>query len=154
MVAKKTKTSLHVRAMQYLARREHSRVELYAKLARYAEPEDDVPTLLDQLAEQGWLSDQRAAEQTVRIKRSRFGTKRIVQELRQKGIADTLIAEAIPELKANEMETAREVWRKKFGEIAQNPKESARQIRFLQSRGFSLDVIFLILKLSDKSDMN
>lgn len=154
MVAKKTKTSLHVRAMQYLARREHSRVELYAKLARYAEPEDDVPTLLDQLAEQGWLSDQRAAEQTVRIKRSRFGTKRIVQELRQKGIADTLIAEAIPELKSNEMETAREVWRKKFGEIALNPKENVRQIRFLQSRGFSLDVIFGILKLSDQSDMN
>ncbi|BBE50727.1 Regulatory protein RecX [Ferriphaselus amnicola] len=154
MVAKKTKTSLHVRAMQYLARREHSRVELYAKLARYAEPEDDVPTLLDQLAEQGWLSDQRAAEQTVRIKRSRFGTKRIVQELRQKGIADTLIAEAIPELRANEMETAREVWRKKFGEIAHSPKENARQIRFLQSRGFSLDVIFGILKLSDQSDMN
>ncbi len=137
--------------MQFLARREHSRAELRTKLLRGAGPdeEDGLDALLDQLAERGWLSDQRAAEQTVQIKRSRFGTQRIVHELRQKGIPESLIADALPELKEGELAVAREVWRKKFGEIPHDAKEQARQVRFLQSRGFSLNIIFSLLRLTE-----
>lgn len=145
---------MQVRAMQYLARREHSRAELRAKLLRGAESaeEDGLDVVLDQLAERGWLSDQRAAEQTVQIKRTRFGTQRIVHELRQKGIPEGIISGALPELKEGELAVAREVWRKKFGEIPRDAKEKARQVRFLQSRGFSLDVIFSLLRLTDGAD--
>lgn len=140
--------------MQYLARREHSRAELRAKLLRGAESveEEGLDAVLDQLAERGWLSDQRAAEQTVQIKRTRFGTQRIVHELRQKGIPEGIISDAVPELKEGELAVAREVWRKKFGEIPRDAKEKARQVRFLQSRGFSLDVIFSLLRLTDGAD--
>jgi regulatory protein len=150
-VPKKTKSSLQVRAMQFLARREHSRAELRTKLLRGVEPgeEEGLDALLDQLAERGWLSDQRAAEQTVQIKRSRFGTQRIVHELRQKGIPESLITAALPELKEGELAVAREVWRKKFGELPHDAKEKARQVRFLQSRGFSLDIIFSLLRLTE-----
>jgi regulatory protein len=82
----------------------------------------------------------------VHAKRSRFGTQRITHELRQKGIAEELISAALPALKESELEAARSVWQRKFGALPQDVREKARQMRFLQSRGFSLDTIFRVLR--------
>jgi len=153
--------SLRARALQYLARREYSRAELRGKLLPHAQADEDfeqvspvnpdalLDMLLDDLAARGWLSDVRAASQLVHAKRSRFGTQRITHELRQKGIAEDLISAALPELKDSELAAAREVWRKKFGAAPQDEKEKAKQVRFLQSRGFSLDVVFKVLRFND-----
>lgn len=157
-VGKKPEHSLRVRAMQYLARREHSRAELRAKLLSRLHPDDefdsspaeDIDALLDDLAARGWLSDERAAAQLVHAKRGRFGAQRIAQELRQKGIADSLIAETLPQLKETELEAARAVWHRKFGVLPRDQKEKARQARFLQSRGFSMDVIFKVMACPDE----
>jgi regulatory protein len=138
--------------MQALARREYSRAELHAKLLPHATETDDVDAVLDDLVKRGWLSDARALEQTVSIRRSRFGTQRIAHELRQKGISDELISSVLPDLKQGELEAAREVWQKKFATPPQDPKEKARQMRFLQSRGFSMEVIFKVMKLSDSDE--
>jgi regulatory protein len=143
---RKTELSLKARAMRYLARREHSRAELRAKLLPHAQEGEDVDAVLDDLEKHNWLSDARAAELMVNVRRPRFGTQRIAHELRQKGIADNLIDQAIPHLKETELDAAREVWQKRFGALPQDQKEKAKQVRFLQSRGFSLDVIFKILK--------
>lgn len=143
---RKTELSLKARAMRYLARREHSRAELRAKLLPHAQEGEDVDAILDDLEKHNWLSDARAAELMVNVRRPRFGTQRIAHELRQKGIADNLIDQAIPHLKETELDAAREVWQKRFGALPQDQKEKAKQVRFLQSRGFSLDVIFKILK--------
>ncbi len=140
--------SLRVRAMRCLARREHSRVELRAKLLPHVQEGEDIDAVLDELEKRNWLSDARATEQMVNIKRARFGAQRIAHELRQKGIAETLISDALPRLKETEFEAAREVWLKRFGTPPQDQKEKARQIRFLQGRGFALDVIFRVLKSS------
>jgi regulatory protein len=142
-------TTLRVRAMRYLARREHSRAELRTKLLPHVQEGEDVDAVLDELEKRNWLSDARAAEQMVNIKRPRFGTQRIAHELRQKGIAENLIGNALPRLKETEFEAAREVWQRKFGVPPQGQKEKAKQIRFLQSRGFGLDVVFKVLKLKD-----
>ena len=153
--------SLRARALQYLARREYSRAELRRKLLPQVQADNDfeqafnssgsvnLDALLDDLAARGWLSDARAATQLVHAKRSRFGMQRITHELRQKGIAEELIIAALPELKESELSAAREVWRKKFGVAPQDEKEKARQVRFLQSRGFALDVVFKVLRLDD-----
>ena len=133
--------------MRYLARREHSRTELHRKLLPYLQEGEDLDAVLDELVTRGWLSDARATTQLVHAKRSRFGTQRIAHELRQKGIPEDLINEALPELKDSELDTAREVWQRKFGNVAQDEKEKGKQVRFLQSRGFSIDVIFKILRL-------
>ena len=146
---KKPELSLRVRAMRYLARREHSRAELHGKLLPHVQEGEDLDAVLDELEKRNWLSDTRAATQWVDAKRSRFGTQRIAHELRQKGIAENLIADAIPQLKETELDAAREVWQKKFGVIPQDAKEKAKQIRFLQSRGFSMEVIFKILRCSE-----
>jgi len=101
------------------------------------------------LERRNWLSDARAAEQLLRLSRTRFGTQRIVHELRQKGIDESLIDAAVPALREDELTMAREVWRKKFGSPPQDAKEKARQVRFLQSRGFSMDVIFKLLRMDE-----
>jgi len=151
-VKTKTELSLRGRALQALARREYSRAELHAKLLLHVTDADDLPALLDDLVKRGWLSDARAMEQTVRIRSTRFGTQRIAHELRQKGISDELISAAIPQLKEGELEAARAVWQRKFATPPQDQKEKAKQVRFLQSRGFSMDVIFKVMRISDESD--
>ncbi|MDD2701686.1 MAG: recombination regulator RecX [Sideroxydans sp.] len=137
--------------MQHLARREHTRAELQQKLQAHVQEGDDLQSVLDELEKRNWLSDARAATQLVDAKRSRFGSQRIAQELRQRGVDDDLIAEALPDLKALDLETAREVWQRKFGKAPQEAKEKARQMRFLQSRGFSTDVILKVLKSAGTS---
>jgi regulatory protein len=136
--------------MRALARRELSRVELQAKLLPHVNDTDDLSSVLDELEKRGWLSDARAAEQTVRMRSEKFGTQRIVHELQQKGISDELISAAIPQLKRDELETARAVWQRKFAHPPQDQKEKAKQVRFLQSRGFSLDVIFRLMRMDDE----
>jgi regulatory protein len=88
----------------------------------------------------------------VHAKRSRFGAQRITHELRRKGIAEELISIALPALRQTEMEAASEVWKVKFGTLPKNNNEKARQVRFLQSRGFAPDVIFKLLRLTASSE--
>jgi regulatory protein len=129
--------SLKARALRYLSTREHSRRELGRKLARYAEEGDDVEALLDFLEKNNWLSQERFAESLIHRKAARYGNSRVVAELQNHGVG----GEALAELKANlaESETARaqEVWRRKFGTVAQDAPERAKQMRFLLQRGFS-----------------
>lgn len=132
--------------MQHLARREHSRAELRQKLQSYVQDGENLDAVLDELEKRNWLSDARAATQLVDAKGSRFGAQRIAHELRQRGIADELISQAMLELKGSEQETARDVWQRKFGKPPQDAKEKARQMRFLQSRGFSIEVILKVLR--------
>lgn len=146
---KKPESSLRVRGMKLLGRREHSRAELRAKLLPYAQEGDDVDAVLDELEKRNWLSDERATTQIVHAKRSRFGAQRITHELRRKGITEDLISVTLPTLKETELEAAREVWRSKFGALPEDKNEKARQVRFLQSRGFGLEVIFSVLRLND-----
>ena len=142
----KPELSLRVRAMRYLARREHSRAELHAKLLPYVQEGENLEAVLDELEKRNWLSDARAATLFVDTKRGRFGTQRIAHELRQKGIPENLISDALPQLKETELDAAREVWQRKFGIQPQDSKEKAKQVRFLQSRGFSMEVIFKVLR--------
>ena len=161
---KKPELSLRARSLQYLARREYSRAELRGKLLSHVgaegdsgtpQPEnprtEDLDALLDDLTARGWLSDARAVTQLLHAKRSRFGTQRLSYELRQKGIAEELIGNVLPGLKESELEAARGVWQRKFGVLPQDAKEKARQIRFLQSRGFGFDVIFQVLRSPEES---
>ena len=129
-----------------LARREYSRLELGRKLAPFAENPEDIPGLLDDFERRGWLSERRVVDQVLASRRRRFGAQRIAHELREKGISDAAIAGAQTQLKESEVETAREVWMKKFGVVPATARDKARQMRFLQGRGFSLDTIRRLLR--------
>lgn len=122
-------------------------MELQRKLRQAAEPDEleQLEALLDEFVQRGWISDSRYAEQIAFARRNKFGSLRVVQELRQQGVSDSSIEQALQPLRDNELETARAVWQKKFGSPPADMKERARQVRFLQSRGFSSEVIRRVL---------
>jgi regulatory protein len=110
--------SLKGRALRYLAAREYSRVELERKLAPHEEVPGQLAQVLDELQAKDFISEARVVESVVNRKAGRFGAARVRHELMGKGLASDLVAEAMDGLKATELERAREVWRKKFGEPA------------------------------------
>lgn len=140
---------LRVRALQLLTRRDHSRAELKAKLAGEAASGDDLDVVLDTLQEQRLLSDTRYATQRVASRARRYGDARLTQDLRQHGVSDEDIALALPE-GGDETERCRSVWARKFGQLPQSPEERARQMRFLQYRGFSGDAIRRVMRGVDQ----
>jgi len=146
-------STLETRALRYLARREHSRLELEQKLAMDSQSATEVlSSLLDKLEQKGFLSAERFVEQMIKMRRPKFGCQRIVYELKQKGIDDHLIADILPELKATEFDAAYEVWRKKFGTLSNNIKERGKQMRFMMSRGFSSEIISQVLLYAEQGE--
>ena len=129
-----------------LARREYSRFELERRLAPFTEDPAEISELLDDFERRGWLSERRVVAQVLASRRRRFGAQRIAHELREKGLSDAAIAGAQMQLKEGELETARAVWMKKFGVVPVNARDKARQMRFLQGRGFGLEVIRRLLR--------
>jgi regulatory protein len=144
--------SLRQRALEYLGKREYSTIELGQKLKHYAEESDDIPALLADFKTRGWLSDTRFTEQLVNARKVKFGSNKVAHELREKGIADDLIIDAVSTMQKTELERATEVWRKKFNQVATDRNEWAKQARFLQSRGFGFDTIKRVLSKQDNDD--
>lgn len=144
--------SLKARALRYLAAREHSRLELGRKLARHAGEGDDVAALLDWLETQKFLSESRFSESLVHRRADRFGNSRILAELRSHGIPDADLSAAQDELAATEIDRAREVWQRKFGHPPADANERAKQMRFLQQRGFSHRAIRAALQSAPDDD--
>ena len=127
---------LRIKALQLLTRREHSRAELRAKLAGLAESEAELEHVLDGLERERLISDQRYANQRASQRGTRYGNARLRQELRQQGVNDEEISEALSEA-GDETERCRAVWVKKYGQLPTSAEERAKQLRFLQYRGFS-----------------
>ena len=138
--------------MRLLARREHSRLELEQKLLRVSDDRAAVSALLDELASSNWQSDERFAEQLVRSRAGRMGSRRIQQELKQKGVPPDLISDELAAVASDDFDAARALWQKKFGREAGDEKEQARQIRFLLSRGFDYELIRKVLRDVGESD--
>ena len=132
---------LRERALRLLARREHSRAELARKLENAGFAGHDIAPLLDAFEAKNWLSDRRFAESWVADHRARAGSVKLAYELRQRGVGDSIIEAVLGEHRDSELERARAVWNKKFGTAPADAAEKARQMRFLQSRGFTSDVI-------------
>lgn len=159
--SKKQSPSLKARALRLLSMREYSRKGLAVKLEESAarmlkfqssEEETEVlataipltaqiEAVLDDFEARGWLSDQRFAEALVRRRSERFGTRKIQDELAQAGVDSAKTIDLLKNLKETEYQRAHELWLRKFGALAIEQKERARQYRFLASKGFSSDVV-------------
>ena len=132
-----------------LARREYSRAELARRLAHHAQSDAELEELLAALAEKRQLSDERYAEARSHALSRKYGAARIVNELKSKGIEGDLLERMAAGAKEGELERARSAWRRKFRTAPASREEKARHIRFLQSRGFSFDVIRSVLDLEE-----
>jgi regulatory protein len=125
-----------------LARRDHAAAELAARLVDKGHAPAVVASLVASLLERGYLNDERFAAHFVRAHGARGrGPLRIRRELEEFGLPSALVAEALAAGPDWE-EAARALRRRRFGaEVPALWAEKARQMRFLQYRGFSPDHI-------------
>jgi len=165
----RARLSLKGRALQLLAQRDQSRVELRGKLLRHAavearaaraagesdpgteiDTEDgeqrhaDVEALLDWLEANRFLSAERFVESRVHAREARFGNRRIRAELAQHGVA--VSPEMAHALAESELQRAAAVHERRFQEPPRDAAERAAQARFLAGRGFSSEVIRRVLR--------
>ena len=128
-------------AVRLLARREHSIEELRRKLLSKGYPPDTIEPVVQKLAGKRLVSDERFTSSFVHHHAKRGqGPVRIRAELRQQGIADPQVEEALRSADIDWVQLAREVRRRKFGATApRSLGERAKQARFLQYRGFDAE---------------
>jgi regulatory protein len=125
---------LKARALRYLARREHSRAELVRKLAPYAESGAALAALLDELVLKKQLSDERYAEVRAHWLGRKYGAARIRLDLKAHGVTAHVSDEG-------DFEKAKAILARKYRAAPGTREEKARRARFLQSRGFSHEII-------------
>ena len=133
-----TPIELKVRALRYLARREHSRAELARKLAAHAESPAMVEGVLNELAAKRQLSDERYADVRANWLSRKYGAAKIRHDLKAHGVAEAVIERVSAE---GDYDRAKAIIARKYRGPATTREEKAKRARFLQSRGFSYDVI-------------
>ena len=141
----KNQLQLKKRALYYLGKRDYSRVELGRKILTYSESLEvskaDLESVLNELEEKDWLSDDRFSEQFVLSKKRKFGARKIAHELKLRGVDELIISRALRDIKDDEFLLAKKIWEKKFNQIPITIDEKAKQIRFMQSRGIEVAII-------------
>lgn len=142
-----TPVAIRRAAMDLLARREHGRVELTRKLRRHGADESMIEAELDRLTEEGLLSEARYLESFISSRaRSGHGPLRIREELNQRGISRNDIEQALSDADIDWDEQLRDTWKRKFsGQRPVDPREKAKQGRFLAYRGYAMDAISRLL---------
>jgi regulatory protein len=144
--------SLKGRALRLLSQREHSRQELERKLKSFEETPGELAQALDFLQSKDFINEQRVVESVVNSRSRKLGASRVRQELQAKGLPAEAIAEAVQAMRSTELERAREVWRKKFGEPPSDQAARVKQVRFLVSRGFAPEVVKRVVAGADDLD--
>jgi len=134
---------LRARALRLLARREHTRQELESKLSPHAGSSEELNGLIAGLKQKNQLSEERFAEERARQLSRKYGAARIRQDLKAKGVSEELISRFSSS--ENEMQKAKEILERKYRTPAATREERAKRMRFLQSRGFSSEIIFKLL---------
>lgn len=149
---KYTGSSLRALAFALLAKREYSKTDLQHKLLTYQTDQAEVDHLIEELAQSHYQSDERMAGILVRSQvRQGRGPQRIQQAFKKHDIDAELAQEELEQV--DWFEQALQLKIRKFGEdIAHDPKQKAKQIRFLQYRGFSMDVIMKVIQYRQDED--
>lgn len=143
-----TESELRQRAVSLLARRDHARRELEIKLRSKVGEHPALGAVLDWCEEHGFIDDRRFAGFFVRSRIDRGqGALRIRQELQLKGVDSELIGQALADVEVDWFALARDVRARRFRQYpGKDQKEKARQLRFLQQRGFDAEQSFAALE--------
>lgn len=149
-----TPANLKRAALGWLGRREFSikgmRERIYRRFSD-AEP-DDVDHTIEWLLEQNYLNDERFGGMLFRYRVGRGqGKIRVRQALRQEGLSADLIEKLFDEAEVDWFEHALDIHQRRFeNRPFTDDKEKARQLRFLQYRGFSADECFAALEAHEQ----
>ena len=139
-----TKLSAYDRAVSLLTRREHSVKQLHTKLLQKGYSLDESDTAIAELCQQNLLSNIRYAECYVRARSQRgYGPIRLVLELQQAGIEQYIIDASLAEYSSDDwLAILKSLQQKRFdGEFSADQTERAKQVKFMQYRGFSYEQI-------------
>ncbi|GAP36429.1 regulatory protein RecX [Piscinibacter sakaiensis] len=167
--------SLRARAVAWLAQRDHSEAELRAKLQRAQQQERQQQQQLDEdgaarradpaldvdpaqaiddvfswLRSRGYLDDRRFVASRIAARQSQRGLAKIRHELGRHGLS--LADDDAALLRGSEFERALALWQRRFGVAATEPREAARQARFLAGRGFGGDTVRRVLRQAGSGD--
>ena len=137
--------------VRLLAQREHSTAELRHKLSAKGYAHNEIDAVIERLAHDGLLSDRRFTESYIRSRVAHgFGPLHVQAQLRERGIDAELSAEFLDLQGQHWRELAQTVRQKRFGPAQPgNYRERARQMRFLQQRGFTMEQINAVFKPED-----
>lgn len=146
-----TYQELYQYAIFMLSRRDYSTSELQRRIERrIRETEKDSPTapeclpqVIERLLESQYLDDSRTIYSFFRSYLNKsYGPLRIRQELRLKGFPGEIIERVLEETDTDWYALCQDLKEKKFGTAKPKDfKERAKQIRYLQYRGFTSDYI-------------
>lgn len=153
-------TGLYDYAIKSLGRQMRTEADLRRLMQKRVEPGERgaeiISTVVARLNEYGYLNDQSFAETYARLRHEneKLGQRRVKQDLKQKGVKDTLIVETLDARYANTNEEAlaREHLERRRIKKPENPKETARVMRRLVTAGFSTATIYKILRQWDVPD--
>ena len=124
-------------AYRLLGRREYSLQELSNRISRKWPQADDINEFVLQLEKENLVSDQRFAESFLRSRVQRHqGPQKIKAELRGKGVADSIIADAL-ETMSGEWTALAAQWLTKFHSGDFSFKDKQKYYRRLVNRGFT-----------------
>ncbi|EIV6988413.1 regulatory protein RecX [Klebsiella pneumoniae] len=139
-----TSQELYDHAVSLLARRDYASGELARTLSKMTENREKIDKALSRLVECGYLDDNRLITHMIdKHVRKKHGPARIKQEIRQKGFSPELVEQILEKVDVDWYAMARELKVSKFGDaVASEAKEKNKQIRYLQYKGFSMDMIF------------
>jgi regulatory protein len=151
---------LYEYAVGSLARKMRTVAELKRLLRARAHPDEDgamaVEVVIAKLKEQKYLNDSRyaAVYSQYRQINEKFGRRRVVTDLKAKGVHGDVIDQAVTKAyeDVNEEKLARQFLDRKRLKKPQNQRESARVFRMLMRAGFSYKTIFVLLKRWDIDD--
>ena len=143
-----TSQELYDHAVSLLARRDYASGELARTLSKMTENRENIDKALSRLVECGYLDDNRLITHMIdKHVRKKHGPARIKQEIRQKGFSPELVEQMLEKMDVDWYAMARELKVSKFGDaVASEAKEKNKQIRYLQYKGFSMDMIFEALR--------
>jgi regulatory protein len=134
-------------AINYLSRREHSSNELSEKLRVKGFLSADIEPVIEYLQEKNYQSDQRYAQSIIRNRVNKgYGWLYIKQALLYKGVCENIIEQQGKNQQIDWYLQAELAYNKRFGELdIKDQKDKAKRLRFMQSRGFSVEQIFTII---------
>ena len=134
-------------AVRLLSRREHSTLEIRDKLLKRDFDEAEIEQSIIELQKGGWLSDERFAEAYIRMRQLKgFGPIRISMELNERGVKEDIVARFLQADDASWRQTLKQQYLKKYkNKSIEDYNDKAKRLRFLQYRGFSMDMIFKVV---------
>lgn len=153
-----TEEELYDYAVKSLASRMRSVAELKRNLRRRVEADTElgqtlVELVIRKLKDQGYLNDSQyaAAYSSFRRDNEKFGRRRVITDLKAKGVHGDVIEKAVDTIyeDVNEESQARAYLRRKRLQKPKNEKETGRIFRSLMRAGFGSKTIFTILKKWD-----